>query len=312
MATDSRLAISKPPSYQNNSMTRPTFFILGAPKTGTTSVANWLAQNPYVLFSSIKEPNFFNDDHRNRFCKTLKNYEKLFNGPNKPQCAAIGEASVWYLYSKTAVRNILSYSPNARFVVMIRNPIEMAHSLHDHMVYWGTEPITTFRLAWRAQASRQSGNWVPSCNNEPKQLLYGRVCSVGAQLERLYELIARDRVHVMVSDDLKLKPRHEYVRLLEFLDIPDDNRMLFPPLNESKERLSLGFNRIVRLATSVRDAIGLPIGFGVGELLSNVNRRERLRAPMDATFRSELREYFRGDVNKLAQLINRDLSGWLR
>ncbi len=98
---------------------RPNFFILGAPKCGTTSIAAWLGQHPAIFIPAMKEPNFFNTDINQPpiyGVETLDEYEALF-APATTAHHAIGEASVFYLTSAVAVANILRYQPAARFIV---------------------------------------------------------------------------------------------------------------------------------------------------------------------------------------------------
>ena len=142
---------STPPT----SMMKPNFFIIGAPKCGTTSLAAWLAEHPQIYFSPTKEPHFFNTDHK-RFLNSLQSYEKLFAGASKHHCS-VGEASVWYMYSSAAVPNILEYNSDAKFIVMLRNPIEMAPSLHEELVFTGREDVNEFSEAWQLQDLRRNG-----------------------------------------------------------------------------------------------------------------------------------------------------------
>jgi len=86
-------------------MKKPNFFILGAPKCGTTSLAMWLSEHPNIFMCPIKEPHYFNTDGLQRI-KTLEQYESLFTDA-KPEHVAVGEASTHYLYSKEAVPRIL-------------------------------------------------------------------------------------------------------------------------------------------------------------------------------------------------------------
>jgi hypothetical protein len=97
---------------------RPNFFILGAPKCGTTSLARWVGEHPSVFICPEKEPHFFNTDDRHRGVEAIVDYEALFSGAQE-QHVAIGEASVWYLSSLEAVPNILRYEPAAKFIVLV-------------------------------------------------------------------------------------------------------------------------------------------------------------------------------------------------
>jgi hypothetical protein len=86
---------------------KPTFFIIGAPKCGTTSLAAWLGTHPDAFMSPTKEPDFFNTDDR-QGVTSLSEYEELFREARNNHIA-VGEASVWYLSSSHAVHNILDY-----------------------------------------------------------------------------------------------------------------------------------------------------------------------------------------------------------
>jgi hypothetical protein len=105
--------------------------------------------------SAVKEPHFFNTDDR-RFISTLEAYENLFRDASRSYCA-VGDASVWYLSSTEAVQNILAYQPDARFIVMVRNPVEMAPALHAQMLISGHENVHNFSAAWHYQEERRQG-----------------------------------------------------------------------------------------------------------------------------------------------------------
>jgi hypothetical protein len=98
------------------------------------------------------EPYFFNTDDEPRLY-TLDRYEDLFRGAHE-QHIAIGEASTFYLSSSNAVTNIIRYQPDARFIVMVRNLVEMAQSYHAEMVLRGAESVEDFFAAWSLQKDR--------------------------------------------------------------------------------------------------------------------------------------------------------------
>ena len=116
-------------------MRKPNFFIVGGPKCGTTSLWSWLRTHPDIFMSHLKEPNFFNSDD-NLGISGLTEYEALFRDARVSH-TAVGEASVWYLSSPVAVQNILRFEPEARFIVLLRNPIEMAVAMHSQMLIGG-------------------------------------------------------------------------------------------------------------------------------------------------------------------------------
>ena len=130
-------------------MKKPNLFIVGAPKCGTTSLYGWLSQHPNVYMSPIKEPGFFSPDSLHR-PGTLARYEALFAKAGAEH-EIVGEASTNYLYSREAVPRVLEYNPKAKFIVCVRNPVEMAPSLFAQRVWEGRDTVKCFEDAWRLQ-----------------------------------------------------------------------------------------------------------------------------------------------------------------
>jgi hypothetical protein len=291
-------------------MKRPNFFIVGAPKCGTTSLAHWLQEHPRVYIPLIKEPNFFNTDDRWFVVRTLQQYENLFSKAAEEHLA-IGEASVWYLYSKVAVGNILNYNPDARFIVMIRNPIEMAVSLHQQELLSGNEHIRDFKKAWMLQSSRARGEALSPFCVEPKRLLYGPACKLGEQLTRLFEAAPRERVLVIVLDDVRMNPRQEWLRVLQFLELPDDKRYDFPVYNQARQYRSQFAGLLINLLYRAKRALGIHEGLGMLRAFRRLNSVSYQHPPLDSRVKNELADYFRDDVQLLSTLLERDLSHWV-
>lgn len=290
-------------------MRRPNFFVIGAPKCGTTSLATWLSEHPEVFFSAVKEPHYFNFDYGDRTFRTLDKYESLFCGVRNCHLA-VGEGSVRYLYSRTAVPSILKYSPEAKFIVMLRNPVEMAHALHDQMVFNGEEKEVDFQEAWQAQSWRNYGADVPQ-NVDPQQLIYGNVCKVGEQLVRLYQHVPQTRVLLIDLDSIKADPRREYFRALEFLGLVDDGRSSFPVINSAKERVFPALWQATRWSNNLLRAFGMPhIRLGITAFMSERLRRERPRPRLGRRMRAELADYFTDDVRLVERLTGWDLTHW--
>lgn len=289
---------------------KPNFFIIGSPKCGTTSLANWLREHPQVFVSNPKEPHFFNMDSDNRFVFELKQYEDLFSQA-KDQHKAIGEASVWYLVSDVAIDNILAYQPDARFVVCLRNPIETAVSLHDQKIFSGDEIITDFEVAWRAQKGRQDGSikMPPTCL-DIKHYMYGESCLFGRLVSDLKKKVTSDQLLIILMDDLKSKPRSVYNRLLEHIGVENDNRTDFLPTNRAKKRKLMWLRRLLRYVGLLKRGLGLSAGTGMGEKLNAWNTVERERKSISPEMKKILVEYFSADIDLLQEEINTDLQHW--
>jgi len=293
---------------------RPNFFIIGAPKCGTTSLAKWLGDHPGIYMSPIKEPNYFNTDDKTCFVRSLRQYEALFHSARESHIA-VGEASAWYLFSREAVPNILRYNPESRFIVMVRNPIEMANSLHQQELYSGNEAVKDFALAWDLQFKRARGLEIPRFCIEPKRLLYGPACKLGEQIARLYSMVPKERVLVIALDDIKENARREYLKVLEFLGVPDDGRTEFPVYNPAKTRRSPLLGKAIvlfgRTAGRIKRTVGIQGGLGILNTLNKLNTVRSPRPPLGKEMWFKLAAYFESDIELLSELLGRDLSSWL-
>jgi hypothetical protein len=286
------------------------FFIVGAPKCGTTALARWLGEHRQIYMSPLKEPHFFSTDLSYRPIRTQAAYDRLFRGVSDDHLA-VGEASVTYLYSDAAVPNIVSAYPHAKIIVCVRNPVDMAYSLHGQQVFAVNEQILDFEDAWRAQERRAQGLDIVVTCREPRLLLYGAVCALGRQLERLYEHVPKDRVHVVFLDDIKASSRDVYRDCLTFLGVPDDGRSRFDVVNAASRRRWPRLQGAVQRLLAAKSRLGVPpLGTGFGRFVDRVNRRPMPRAPMAERMRRELVEYFEAEIDLLQRLTDRDLQHW--
>jgi hypothetical protein len=289
----------------------PDFFVIGAPKCGTTALAGWLGAHPNVFMPRIKEPHYFNADSTQREVQTEPDYLYLFRDAG-PAHLRVGEASVYYLVSEVAVSAIECACRQPRYIVMLRNPVEMAPALHEQKLYSGNEHVADFATAWRLQDERRDGRAVARRCRDARLLVYGDVCRLGAQLERLYRAVPRERVLTLLLDDLRADPGAVWRRTLEFLDLPDDGRREFPVANAAKERRAPAVQRGILTLDRVRRAARIPpLRTGIMPALDRVNRVVRPRAPLPRALRAELIDYFRADVALLGRLLARDLAHWL-
>jgi len=291
-------------------MKTPNFFVIGAPKCGTTSLASYLAEHPRVFMTSPKEPHHFSSDIDHGNYKNREEYRNLFRKAS-PAHDAIGEASVWYLFSTQAVKNIEHEFPKAKYIVMLRNPVEMAPSLHQQKVFSGHEDILSFDLAWHAQIKRKAGEQIPRFVTDPALLLYKDACCLGSQLERLYSLVDRERVLVLFLDDLKNDPREVWLTVQSFLEVEDDGRTEFRVLNVAKRRKSLTLKKMNDYYGTFRRRFGIkPMGTGFFTRINEWNFRERKREPLGEDIKNNLQKEFECEIVKLEKLTGRCLSHW--
>ncbi len=295
----------------------PGFFLAGAPKSGTTALYRYLRDHPGVFLPRLKEPHFFSEDlPGTREITTREQYIELF-GPTPAGCLS-GEASASYLMSREAIPAILELIPAAKFIVILRNPVEMAYALHGELFYNLTEDIESFPEAWALQESRAQGRNIPRQAKEPKLLQYRVVCAIGDQLERFMARVPPQQRLVLLFDELKGDPSSIYSRILSFLALPSDERREFRKENPNKV---LRFRRLAHLHRDLprllgplyrpARAMGSALGFSPSRILERVNVRESARPPLDPHFRRSLEAEFQPQVEKVARLLGMELNGWL-
>jgi hypothetical protein len=298
---------------------RPNFFIVGAPKCGTTALSEYLGAHRDVFMSTPKEPHYFALDFpRYRNPDNWSDYLRLFLAADET-CKVAGEASVYYLYSQVAVQKIVEAFPEAKFIVMLRDPVELAYSMHAQALYNRDENIESFERAWRMCEERRSGRRVPKHCRDSKVLQYDSIALLGEQLRRLLATARAGHVRWWTLDELKIDARKVYRDVLQFLDVPDDGREDFDVVNARKAVRSQSISQLVwktpRFAVAAAMALKRVLGirrWGVLEGLRRWNTVQPEPRDISAAFEAELRDYFSSDVKLLQDLTSLDLSGWLR
>jgi hypothetical protein len=297
-------------------MKHPNFFIIGAPKCGTTSLASWLGEHPEIFMSPVKEPHYFSLDFNRGEIKTKEDYDRLFEGAG-PQHKAIGEASTEYFYSSRAVDEIEINYPGSRYIVMVRNPVDMAFSLYNYEYQGGRETIDDFYVAWQKSPERRNGQFGSKWCRDSKCLDYQGLSLFGEQLGRLLDKVDAARVHVIVFDDLKSDPQKIYQETLEFLGVTYWSLQKYFPCNEARSWASPlcgeAVRRLGHASLTIKKILGIPVYRGTGLLdrLSGKLKRTNRRC-LDESIRNTLQAFYALDVKKIEELLGRDLSDWRR
>lgn len=301
----------------------PDFFLVGAPRCGTTALSRYLADNPQVCFSRPKEPHYFALLAPDASLDDLETaYLSRHFAHHHAGHRAIGEGSVSYLYSPHAIERILAVNPDARFIAMLRNPLEMLPSYHLRMLFILCEDVEDFAAAWRLQDARARGEHVPRHCIDARLLLYREVARYGVQIERLYRVAGRERCHVVVFDDLARDPAAVYREVLKFIGVDDDGRTAFKRRFPSRIYRSRWLQELLYSVRSRRahavDTLQRTARVNKGpgrrkslvKRLARWNRIERRPAPLDAEMTATLRAALADDVAMLSGLLGRDLRHW--
>ena len=303
-------------------MRRPDFFFVGHPRSGSGRLDGYLKGHP-DLYMGRKELHFFGTDlDYNHPPRTLDNYLAHFRDARPGQI--VGEASTWYLASRDAAAEIHDFAPQAKILMMLREPVSWLHSLHSHMVFAAYEDIPDFAEALAAEDDRAAGRRpLPPHSIPAGGVLYRSLVRYRDQVQRYFDAFGRDNVHVVIFDDFKA----DHVRVLDEVLAFLGARVDFPEraaLLEGKSRRARNANRVQRSRRLHRwlkrppqraylHGLVEPPVPGYDRLLNGLHRlnlKSAPRAPMPDDLRARLRDEFRPEVEALADLLGRDLSAW--
>lgn len=297
-------------------MTLPNFLVIGAARSGTTSLYDHLRQHPRIFMSPVKEPRFFayegetpdfrgpGDAARMPKFTTLEAYEALFAGVSDE--TAIGEASVIYLYSPKAADRIRRRIPDAKLIAILRNPVDRAYShFWAQVTVRGQEPLTDFAEALRAEPARVRDHWHPRWHYKQRGFYH-------AQLKRYFDTFDRGQIHVVLNEEFDSAPLRVMQDLYRFVGVdptfePDvsDRRHVVPTLP----------------ASGTPDASS-PMPGPIRSVFASLRRPRRRqqadapsatrpRPPLAPELRRVLIDEYRDDILRLQDLLRRDLSAWL-
>ncbi|HUP62025.1 MAG TPA: sulfotransferase [Thermoanaerobaculia bacterium] len=274
-------------------MTLPNFLIIGAAKAGTTSLYEYLAQHPDVYMSPIKETNHFCDEEQIDIpaVRSREAYERLFAAVNGER--AIGEASPKYLNTIRGLERIDSDLPGVRLIVSLRNPVDRAYSSYLGLCRDGRE------LRAPEDALRPGGYSFETSFYAPR-------------LRRYFDRFPRERIKVILFDDLVARPAETMREIFRFLDVDpsfavDTTVRHNPAVVPRFPRLNRAITGGLRLVRPLMPQRLLWRDYGTRL------RRAILRTPdpLSPALRARLLEQYRDDIRATGDLIGRDLSQWL-
>lgn len=295
-------------------MRKPDFFIVGAPRCGTTAMTQYLKSHPEIFMPETKEIHFFGSDLQ--FPPPRVTKEDYFSCFAKAKSEKrVGEASVYYLFSKSAATEIKEFCSSPRIIIMLRNPVDMIYSLHTISLFNGNEGIENFKEALDAEEDRKQGLRIPPHAHLVQGLFYRDIATYSPQVQKYIDLFGRAKVHVIVFDDFKKDPKSTYKKVLRFLEVNDDYQPNFDVINPSKKYRSKIVQNISvilprKFGFLVRNILPFEMRAHLKQFLYRLNTTQHSRRPLDAELRKELQEGFVDDIQRLSQLIGRDLSCW--
>jgi len=268
-----------------------------------------------------KEMHYFGGDLRwgpQIFRRQAQDYRKEFEAWNGQ--ARAGEASVWYLYSNHAAAEIKAYNPRSRIIIMVREPSDMLHALYSQFRVDGNEHLPTFGEALAAEPDRRAGRRCTRHTYFRPGLQYHAVAGFTRQIQRYFEVFGREQVQVVLYDDFAADTAAVYRRMLDFLGVaPIRMPEGFPVINGNHRVRSpllrnLMSDPLVRgTAVALRSWMPRRLFTTLQRFesrLMQMNFRPATRPPMDEELRRRLKQDFVPEVERLGELLGRDLSHW--
>ncbi len=311
----------------------PNFFIVGAGKAGTTSLCSYLRQHPDIYMSPVKEPCYFaseiraeamtrpiqqhvalqsrelpsvlGDDAATKphgwIAAEWEDYTRLFQGVRGEK--AIGEASAAYLWSETAAVNIRARVPDAKIIMILRDPAERAFSQYLHQVSVGLTG-TTFRTHLEACRRDTGSNLSPTYP-------FLDIGDYSAQVERFLACFPRDRIRIYWYEESWRQPAQMLADVFRFLEVDADFAPDFSHRDhERRAPRARTLHYLLKKSGMWSPLKAMLPERAVGSLrqAAFVNGKAVVMDPAD---RKQLSDYYREDVRKLELLLGRDLSAWL-
>jgi hypothetical protein len=301
----------------------PTFFVIGAAKSGTTSLHYYLSQHPRIYVpTKIKESNYFVYSNREfdtegpgerdklfyylygSTITTLKEYEDLYLDSKDEQIK--GEVCPRYMYYENAAPNIKAYTPDAKVIAIVRNPADRAFS-HYKMLLQNGLATHDFMRELELEDNRCKKGWAWDWH-------YTRLGMYYHQLKRVEKHFPREKIKVLLYDDLVKNPSSMMGELFEFLEVEnvtisfsERHKVSYVPNNEMLHKMSdpnttfFGKSLLkAMLPRSIKDM--------ARSLVRSANQKSLSLRDDEKKF---IQDRVRHDVHSLEEYIGRDLSHWL-
>ena len=279
-------------------------------------MTEYLRGHPYAFFPAQKAPHYWANDlpglRKQAGVVTEQAYLALFR-PCARRHQVIGEGSTLYLASDSAVERILDFNPTAKFVAMLRQPVDLAYSFFRQLQRSADEDQSEFETAWALQENRSRRKSIPARCCERRLLQYREIAMLGRQVDRAMQVVPPEQLHLVYYEDFNRQPRDAYRSVVSFLDLPDDDRREFP--HQEMKRVRPPFVRGVMRAPLARRFYGGVKNKLSGRLVTAVRDSVLTRpaddAPVRAVFRNKLIDEYADDIRLLADRTGRNLDHWL-
>jgi len=299
-------------------MKTPNLFIVGCPKAGTTALYYFLKDHPQICMSPVKEPQYFSTDfHRSqkifnekywRFnFNTKEQYLQLYADWNNEPVA--GEASTTYIYSKEAAENIKQFNPDAKIIIILREPVSFLYALHEELTNALRED-KDFRTALSLEDNRKLRINLPKIKHYPESLYYSERIKYIEQIKRYTERFQNKNIKIIIHEEFKENNEKIFKEILEFLNVDSSFKPRFAPYNAAKKLKSPFLMKLVQNNTiwsAGKAIIPLFLRKKVKKIVRKSLYTYQKRKQMDPELKKELMKKMKPQVEELSAFLDKDL-----
>ncbi len=299
---------------------KPNLFIVGQPKSGTTALHRFLGQHPEIYMSSIKEPHFFCSDFhlesdraygKQRFFdfRSESAYLQLFAKAGNAK--VIGESSTNYLYSQVAAEKIHNFNPEAKIIIILREPAKYLYSLHSHYVKFTEENEPDFLTALELEEDRKQEKIASPRVTSPSYLYYSQRVQYYQQVKRYCDRFSPEQIKIVVFEEFKSENERIYREILEFLGVDSSFTPEYDAVNVNKEVKFKAINNLVNspLAKNIsKNLLSQEFNeFVRDNIVEKFLWHQAAKATMPEDIKLELMEKYLPQVQQVSELIGIDL-----
>jgi hypothetical protein len=293
-------------------------FIVGAPKCGTTSLANYLGESSHVFLPKIKEPHFFSNhilkESKQTYIRSFEQYNELYSSKEALSSVYSIDASVWYYSHKKIAHQIFEYNPDAKIIFIIRNPIDAIRSLYLHRAMALEENEKDINKALLLEKHRKDGFYVPeNLKSTTQGLYYTENYNYLDKIKSYQEVFGAENVKVLLFDMLvndKVSLLEEVFRFLK-IDYDLDQNVINQKYNEGLRYRNTKYNKIVKLIPKRIKQILKPKRFVFfDKKINSLLKENDLCSEYNATTKGILSNLYLPQMNALEVLLDINLKEW--
>jgi hypothetical protein len=301
--------------YMNDLRNLPNFFIIGSAKSGTTTLFDALIKEPEIYMSATKEPGFFSDDQL--YSQGLPWYADTYF-KNSSLFPVRGEGSTRYLnWSEKTAPRIAEMDANdqVKLIAIFRDPVKRAYSMYWHGIRFGWEKLT-FEEAIRTEEHRVSQEWQKLYSSGKNYYTYFREGCYASRLKPFLDLFPRERILLLLQEDLIQDYHGTINKLLSFLDVTSEAEHIPTIRNAYSKTHSQYLRRLLTNQSTLRNItklfLPLPLRTKIKSTLRKANQEQIQYPPMNKEIERTLRERYRDEIEAFEKIIDRDLSHWYK